>query len=162
MSLRTLEDLFLHTLKDIYHGEKQILRALPKMAKEADSAELKEAFEMHREETSGQVERLEQVFATLDAPARGKPCEAIQGLIEEGKEVMGDAEDGAVRDAGLIGAAQAVEHYEIARYGSLIAWAKQLGRREAADLLAQNLEEEKAADRILSRLATTKVNRKAA
>jgi ferritin-like metal-binding protein YciE len=135
--MKKLEDLFLHMLKDVYHAEKQILRALPKMAKNAESDELRTAFETHREETAVQVERLEQVFELLGKRARGEPCEAIQGLIEEGKEIMEEAEDPDVMDAGLIAAAQAIEHYEIARYGTLKAWADQLGMKDAARLIDQ-------------------------
>lgn len=161
MAVKTMEDLFLHTLKDIYHGEKQLLRALPKMAGKASSQELKQAFEQHREETLGQVERLEQIFEKLGKRARGEPCEAIQGLVEEGKEVMEEAQDPEVLDAGLIGAAQAVEHYEIARYGTLAAWAKQLGHNDIAQLLAQTLEEEKKTDQLLNQIAENKVNKRA-
>ena len=120
---KTLNDLFLEGLKDVYHAEKQILRALPKMAKAAESEELRQAFQTHREETEQQVERLEQVFELVGKPARGKPCQAMQGIIEEGKEVMEDFADSEALDAGLIDAAQAVEHYEICRYGSLRSWA---------------------------------------
>jgi ferritin-like metal-binding protein YciE len=158
----TLNELFLTTLQDIYHGEKQILRALPKMAKKVSNPELRSALERHLEETRGQVERLEQVFEMMDKRARGKTCEAIQGLIEEGKEVMEEAEPGEVLDAGLIGAQQAVEHYEIARYGTLRAWAEQLGMRDAAKLLQQTLEEEKRTDELLSKIALNAVNKKAA
>ena len=126
-SEKTLNDLFLHTLKDIFYAEKQILKALPKMAKDAESEELKQAFETHREETQGQIERLEQVFEMLGKPARGVQCEAINGIIEEGKEVMEDFADSAALDAGILAAAQAVEHYEITRYGSLKTWAEELG-----------------------------------
>jgi ferritin-like metal-binding protein YciE len=158
----TLEDLFLMTLKDIYHGEKQILKALPKMAKHAESEALKEALKHHLEETKGQVERIEKVFDLMQRPARGEACEAIRGLIEEGDEVMEKAKTGTVGDAGLIAAGQAVEHYEIARYGTLVAWAKQLGMTEAADLLAQTLMQEKKADQKLNEIASKEVNRKAA
>jgi ferritin-like metal-binding protein YciE len=157
-----MEDLFLLTLKDVYHGEKQILRALPKMAKKASSQELRQAFETHREETLGQVERLEQIFEKLGKRARGEPCEAIEGLIEEGKEIMEEVQDPEVLDAGLIAAAQAVEHYEIARYGTLAAWAKQLGQNEIAELLSQTLAEEKKTDELLNRLAEGRINKRAA
>jgi ferritin-like metal-binding protein YciE len=162
MPVTTMNDLFLHTLQDIYHGEKQILRALPKMAKRASTPELKQAFEQHREETLGQVERLEQVFDQLGKRARGKPCEGIEGLIEEGKEIMEEVKDPEVVDAGMIAAAQAIEHYEISRYGTLVAWAKQLGMNNVAKLLEQTLEEEKKADQILNKIALQNVNRKAA
>ena len=159
---KTLNDLFLHTLKDIFYAEKQILKALPKMAKNAESEELKQAFETHREETQGQIERLEKVFEMLGKPARGVQCEAINGIIEEGKEVMEDFADSAALDAGILAAAQAVEHYEITRYGSLKTWAEELGMRDAAKLLDQNLQEEKKTDLLLTKLAEARVNTKAA
>src|SRR3712207_821466 len=134
---KTLNDLFLHTLKDVFYAEKQILKALPRMAKNAESEELKQAFETHREETQGQIERLEQVFEMLGKPARGVQCEAINGIIEEGKEVMEDFADCAALDAGILAAAQAVEHYEITRHGSLKTWATELGMGDAAKLLDQ-------------------------
>jgi len=160
--MKKLDDLFLHLLKDMYHAEKQILRALPKMAKNTDSQELRQAFETHREETQVQVERLEQVFELVGKRARGEPCEAIQGLIEEGKEVMEEAEDPDVMDAGLIAAAQAIEHYEIARYGTLKAWADQLGMKDASRLLQETLDEEKKTDKLLSELAVSHLNQQAA
>jgi ferritin-like metal-binding protein YciE len=159
---KTLNDLFVEALKDVYHAEKQILRALPKMAKSAESDQLRQAFQTHREETERQVERLEQVFELIGKPARGKPCQAMQGIIEEGKEVMEDFADSEALDAGLIDAAQAVEHYEICRYGTLKAWATQLGMRDAARLLDQTLQEEKKTDKLLSQLAESTVNQKAA
>jgi ferritin-like metal-binding protein YciE len=159
---KTLDDLFLETLKDIYHAEKQILRALPKMAKAAGLDKLRQAFEKHREETEGHVDRLEQIFEMLGKPARGKPCEAIQGLIEEGKEVMEDFDGSAALDAGLLAGAQAVEHYEISRYGTLKTWAMELGMQDAARLLDQTLQEEKKTDELLTQLAEAAVNRKAA
>ena len=159
---KTLNDLFLEALKDAYHAEKQILRALPKMAKAARSQELRQAFQTHREETEQQIERLEQVFELVGKPARGKPCQAMQGIIEEGKEVMEDFADSEALDAGLIDAAQAVEHYEICRYGSLRSWATQLGMNDAARLLEQTLEEEKKTDELLSQLAESAANQKAA
>ena len=159
---KTLNDLFVEALKDVYHAEKQILRALPKMAKSAESEQLRQAFQTHREETERQVERLEQVFELIGKPARGKPCQAMQGIIEEGKEVMEDFADSEALDAGLIDAAQAVEHYEICRYGTLKAWATQLGMRDAARLLDQTLQEEKKTDKLLSQLAESAVNQKAA
>jgi ferritin-like metal-binding protein YciE len=162
MNATKLEDLFLMTLKDIYHGEKQIIKALPKMAKHAESPKLKSALEHHLEETKGQVERLERVFSLMDKPARGEACEAIEGLIEEGEEVMEKAKSAAVCDAGMIAAGQAIEHYEIARYGTLIAWATQLGMTEAAALLEETLEQEKKADQKLNEIAINEVNRKAA
>ena len=126
-SQKTLDDLFLDTLKDIYYAEKQILKALPKMARAAQSEESKAGFLQHRDETQNQIERLEEVFEMLGKPARGKTCEAIQGIIAEGQEIMEEFKNSPAMDAGLISSAQAVEHYEIARYGTLIAWAKQLG-----------------------------------
>jgi ferritin-like metal-binding protein YciE len=128
MTVKTMEDLFVETLKDMYYAEKHILKALPAMAKNAKSKRLKDALETHRKETEDQVERLDRVFKLLDMPPRGKKCEAIEGILAEAKEHMQDIEDPEVLDAGMIGAAQAVEHYEITRYGTLIAWAKQLGR----------------------------------
>ena len=157
-----LEDLFLNTLKDIYYAEKQILRALPKMAKAAESEELRRAFQTHRDETEGQIERLEQVFEAIGKRAQGKTCEAIQGIIEEGKEIMEDFADSEALDAGLVAAGQAVEHYEISRYGTLRTWAQELGLRDAAKLLEQTLEEEKKTDELLTRLAEARVNQKAA
>ncbi len=162
MPAAKLEDLFLMTLKDIYHGEKQIVSALPKMAKAAESDELKDALQHHLEETKGQVQRLEQVFQMLGKPAKAEKCEAIEGLIEEGEEVMSDAETGPVADAGIIAAGQAIEHYEIARYGTLVAWAKELGMKDAAKLLDETLEQEKMADQKLSKIALGDVNRSAA
>ena len=146
-----LEDLFLATLKDVYYAEKQILRALPKMAKAAESDELRQAFEKHRAETEGHVERLEEVFEAIGKKAQGKTCEAIQGIIEEGKEIMEDFAESEALDAGLIAAAQAVEHYEISRYGTLRTWAQELGLTDAAGLLEQTLAEEKKTDQLLSR-----------
>jgi ferritin-like metal-binding protein YciE len=159
---KTLNDLFLHTLKDVFYAEKQILKALPRMAKAAESEELKQAFETHREETQGQIERLEQVFEMLGKPARGVQCEAIMGIIEEGKEVMEDFAESEALDAGILAAAQAVEHYEITRYGSLKTWAQELGMPDAAKLLDQNLQEEKKTDQLLTQLAEARVNTKAA
>jgi ferritin-like metal-binding protein YciE len=161
-SARTLQELFLATLQDIYHGEKQILKALPKMAKHATTPELKQAFQHHLEQTEGQVERLQRVFEMMDKTARGRTCEAIEGLVEEGKEVMSETETGEVMDAGLIAAAQAVEHYEIARYGTLKSWAKQLGMKEAAQLLDQTLQEEKQTDELLNKIALSGANQRAA
>ena len=158
---KTLDDLFYETLKDIYHAEKQILKALPKMAKAAQSDELKQAFLKHRDETEGQVERLKEVFEQIGKTARGKTCEAIAGLIEEGQEVMEDFKETAALDAGLLAGAQAVEHYEISRYGTLKSWALKLGHKEAARLLDQTLSEEKKTDDLLTRLAEKSVNEQA-
>ena len=160
--MKTMNDLFLNVLKDIYYAEKQILKALPKMVKAVETPELKKALEHHREETEGQVERLEQVFNEIDKPARGEKCEAILGIIAEGEDVIKKGVEAAVIDAGLIAAAQAVEHYEIARYGTLIAWAEQLGLSDSVALLKKTLEEEKAADKKLTQIAEASVNRKAA
>jgi ferritin-like metal-binding protein YciE len=159
---KTLDDLFLETLKDIYYAEKQLVKALPKMAKAADDPLLKQSFEMHLEETEGHVERLERIFEILDKPARGKTCDAILGIVEEAKSVMEDFKGTAANDAGLIAAGQAAEHYEISRYGSLKAWAQQLGMSEAVKLLDATLKEEKATDQKLSDLALSQDNAKAA
>ena len=162
MAIKTMEDLFVDTLKDIYYAEKHILKALPGMVKKAGNKKLKEALGTHRTETEGQVDRLEQVFKLMDVPARGKKCDAIEGILKEAKEHMDDIEDARVLDAGMIGSAQAVEHYEITRYGTLIAWAKQLGRDDAIALLEANLKEEKHADNLLSEIAESAVNQQAA
>ncbi len=159
---KKLNDLFLDTLKDIYYAEKQILRALPKMAKAAHSDQLRAAFEKHHGETEGQVERLEQVFELIDKPARGKTCEAMQGLLDEGKEIMEEYKGTEALDAGMVAAAQAVEHYEIARYGTLKQWAQQLGIKDAVRLLDQTLQEEKKTDEALTSLAEASVNLEAA
>ncbi|WP_457588446.1 YciE/YciF ferroxidase family protein [Ensifer canadensis] len=158
---KTLNDLFLDTLKDIYFAEKQILKALPKMARAAQSEEGKAGFLKHRDETEAQIERLEQVFEMLGKAARGKTCEAIQGIIAEGEEIMEEYKGTAALDAGLIASAQAVEHYEIARYGTLMAWAKQLGLNEAIPLLDANLKEEIATDQKLTALGEAAANPKA-
>jgi ferritin-like metal-binding protein YciE len=160
--MKTMEDLFYGLLQDVYYAEKQLLRALPKMAKNAANPELEKALVTHRDETETQVQRLEQAFEMIDKRAKGKKCEAIIGLTEEGNEVIKEAEDDDVRDAGIVGAAQAVEHYEIARYGTLCAWAKQLGKPEIARLLHQTLEEEKKADMLLTQIAEQQVNKAAA
>ena len=162
MSVKTMDDLFLHLLKDMYNAEKQLLRALPKMAKNSESSELKKAFEKHTKETEGQVERLEQVFEILGKKPQGKTCVAMEGLVEEGKEAMDEIEDAEVLDAALLSGAQAVEHYEISRYGTMVAMAKQLGLGDAAKLLDQNLTEEKNTDKILNQIALNNVNQKAA
>jgi ferritin-like metal-binding protein YciE len=162
MAEKSLKDLFLATLQDIFYAEKQILRALPKMAREAESPDLKKAFENHREETEGHVERLQKVFEMLDKPARGKTCDAIMGIVEEAKEVMEEFKGAATLDAGLVASAQAVEHYEMARYGTLKTWASQLGMKEAAQLLDATLQEEMKADQLLTKIATSSANRKAA
>jgi ferritin-like metal-binding protein YciE len=156
-----LEDLFLDGLKDIYYAEKKILKALPKMAKGAEAEEVSAAFEKHRAETEGQVDRLEQIFELLDKPARGKTCPAIDGILEEGSEILEEYKGVPAIDAGLVAAAQAVEHYEIARYGTLIAWAEQLGMKDAAKLLQATLEEESATDEALSALGEGGANERA-
>lgn len=161
MAEKTLDDLFLDTLKDIYFAEKQILKALPKMARAAQSEEGKAAFLHHKEETEGQIERLQQVFELLGKSARGKTCEAIQGIIAEGEEIMEDYKGTEALDAGLISSAQAVEHYEIARYGTLKSWALKLGYTEAADLLDATLQEEIATDAKLTELGEGSANAKA-
>jgi ferritin-like metal-binding protein YciE len=159
---KTLDDLFLDTLKDIYYAEKQLLKALPKMAKAAQDPKLADGFMMHAEETEGHVERLEQIFELLDKPARGKTCDAILGILEEGKSIMDEFKDTIAIDAGLISAGQAAEHYEIARYGTLKTWAEQLGMTDAVKLLDQTLAEEKATDEKLTELAISTENIKAA
>ncbi|WP_296578366.1 ferritin-like domain-containing protein [Xanthobacter sp.] len=159
---KSLQDLFSETLKDIYYAEKQTLRALPKMAKSAQSEELKAAFLTHQEQTEGQIERLEQVFDMLGKAARGKHCPAIIGIVDESKEIIEDFAGTDALDAGLLSAAQAVEHYEIARYGTLKTWAAQLGLADAVPLLEATLKEEKETDQLLSRLASSGVNKKAA
>jgi ferritin-like metal-binding protein YciE len=157
--MKTSDDLFLHFLQDVYYAERQILKALPKMAKAAQSAALRTGFEEHLRQTEGQVERLQKVFDLIGQPAKGKTCEAIQGLIEEGEEVIEEFHAGAVRDSGLAACAQAVEHYEIARYGALIAWAKAGGHGDAAKLLQETLHEEVETDRKLTQLAHSELNR---
>src|ERR1700694_5495552 len=159
---KELKDLFLDTLKDIYFAEKKILSALPKMARAAQSPKLKAAFEKHLAETDGQVERLEQVFASIDETPKGKTCDAIMGIIEEGKEIMDEYKDTPALDAGLLAAAQAVEHYEISRYGTLKTWADKLGMKDAIKLLDQTLAEEKKTDDTLSRIAKSAINAQAA
>lgn len=159
---KSLHDLFTDTLKDIYYAEKQLLRALSKMARTAKSEELKSAFQQHHEQTEGHVERLEQIFELLGKPARGKHCPAIVGIIDESKEIMEDFAGSEALDAGLVASAQAAEHYEISRYGTLKTWAGQLGLRDAVPLLEATLQEEKDTDALLSRLAQAKVNKTAA
>ncbi|MGR3590478.1 MAG: YciE/YciF ferroxidase family protein [Limimaricola soesokkakensis] len=160
--IKTLNDLFVHTLQDIYYAEKQIEKTLPKLVAKAGSAELKQGFETHLRETRGQIERLEKVFEMHGESPKAVTCPAIKGIIKEAEEVAGDIADQDVLDAALTAAAQAVEHYEISRYGALAAWARELGRNDCAALLHQTLEEERATDEILTRLAEERVNRKAA
>jgi ferritin-like metal-binding protein YciE len=158
MAAQTLEDMLVETLRDTFDAEKQLVKALPKMAKAAHADELRAAFEEHLEVTKGQVARLEKVFAELGVAARGKHCVAMEGLIEEGKELIEEDHDPEVKDAGLIAAAQKVEHYEIAAYGTVRTWAEMLGYGKAAELLQQSLNEESEADEALSQLAMTSVN----
>ena len=158
---KTLDDLFYDTLKDIYFAEKKILATLPKMAKAAQNGELKAAFEKHRGETEGQVERLNQVFAIIDKKPQGKTCAAIVGITKEGAEIMQEYNGSPALDAGLRAAAQAVEHYEISRYGTLRTWAEELGHTDAASLLQETLDEEEATDKALTQIAKTAVNQEA-
>ncbi|UFZ06322.1 DUF892 family protein [Bradyrhizobium ontarionense] len=159
---KDLNELFLDTLKDIYYAEKQILKTLPKMAKAAQSEKLQAAFLKHQDETEGQIERLEQIFEMLGKPARGKKCDAIEGIIDEGKEIMDEYKGTQALDAGLLAAAQAVEHYEMSRYGTLKAWALKLNIPKAAKLLDQTLNEERKTDETLTKIAETAVNYEAA
>jgi ferritin-like metal-binding protein YciE len=158
---KKLDELFHDTLKDIYFAEKKILATLPKMAKAAQSEELRAAFEKHHGETEGQVERLEQVFAVMDKKPQGKTCAAIVGITDEGAEIMQEYKGSPALDAGLLAAAQAVEHYEISRYGTLIAWAEELGLDDAVPLLQETLDEEEATDDALTEIAKTAINQQA-
>jgi ferritin-like metal-binding protein YciE len=158
---KNLQDLFHDTLKDIYFAEKKILTALPKMAKAAQNPDLKSAFDKHARETEGQIDRLEQVFSMIDEKPKGKNCPAIVGLIEEGQEIMKDYKGSPALDAGLLSGAQAVEHYEISRYGTLRAWAEELGLTQAARLLQATLAEEEKTDKTLTALAEAVVNQEA-
>jgi ferritin-like metal-binding protein YciE len=160
--IKTMNDLFVHQLQDIYYAEQQLTKALPKMADKATDPQLKQGFLTHLEETKQHVTRLEEVFKMHGAKVKAVDCPAIDGIIEEADETAGEVADKAVLDAALINAAQAAEHYEIVRYGSLIAWAKQLGRSDCAAVLAKTLEEEKATDKKLTTLAESKVNLRAA
>jgi len=160
--IKTMDDLFVHTLRDIYYAEGQILHALPDMIEKAHDAQLKQGFETHLRETENHVKRLEKVFQMHGTEPLGVDCPAIDGIIEEADDVAGDVEDSAVLDAALIAAAQAVEHYEITRYGSLIAWAQLLGRNDCASVLQQTLDEEKATDKKLTAMAESRLNRRAA
>jgi ferritin-like metal-binding protein YciE len=160
--IKSMDDLFVHTLRDIYYAEKQIEQALPDMIEKAHDPQLRQGFQTHLQETKNQVKRLEQVFKLHGKQAKGVDCPAIDGILDEANEVAGEVDDKSVLDAALIAAAQAVEHYEITRYGTLIAWAKQLGRSDCATLLQQNLDEEKATDKKLTSMAESFVNRKAA
>jgi ferritin-like metal-binding protein YciE len=160
--IKTMNDLFVHTLRDIYYAEQQIAKALPEMIEKASSAELKSAFRKHLEETKGHVKRVEEVFKLHGVEAKGVDCPAIDGIIDEAEEIAGEVEDKKVLDAALIAAAQAVEHYEITRYGTLVAWAKELGRNDCASVLQKNLDEESKTDQLLTKLAVSRVNQRAA
>ena len=160
--IKTMNDLFVHQLQDVYYAEKQLVKALQEMAGKATDKQLKDGFLAHLDETRNHVQRLEQVFKMHGAAAKAIDCPAIDGIIEEANEVAGDVADKAVLDAALINAGQAAEHYEIARYGSLVAWAKQLGRNDCASILQRTLEEEKAADKKLTQIAESNVNIRAA
>ena len=157
--IKTLDDLFVHTLQDIYYAEQQITKALPKMIEKATDPQLKQAFQSHLAETKNHVTRVEQVFKMHGESPKAVTCPAIDGIISEAKEIMADASDPEVLDAAALAAAQAVEHYEITRYGTLAAWARQLGRNDCASVLEQNLDEEKAADLKLTAIAEARVNR---
>ena len=160
--IKNMNDLFVHTLRDIYYAEKQIVKALPDMIEKASDPQLRQGFQSHLRETENHVKRLDQVFQMAGLKAQGVDCPAIDGIIEEANDVVGEVDQKSVMDAALIAAAQAVEHYEITRYGTLISWANQLGRKDCATLLQQTLEEEKTADKKLTSMAETAVNRKAA
>jgi len=160
--IETMDDLFVHQLRDIYYAEAQILKALPKMVDKASNADLRNGFSEHLEQTRNHVARLEEIFDMLDLDAEGVDCPAIDGILEEADDVSGEVEDKRVLDAALIAAAQAVEHYEITRYGTLMAWAEEAGRGDCARLLKQTLDEERAADKKLTQIAESEVNLKAA
>ncbi len=160
--IKTLDDLFVHTLQDMYYAENQIVKSLPTMVEKSRDPELKQAFQSHLEETRNHVRRLEEVFTAINEPAKGVTCDAMDGILSEAKDIMSDVADQDVLDAAMLSAAQAVEHYEITRYGTLIALAKQLGRMGGVGPLERNLEEEKAADKKLTSIAEGRVNRKAA
>jgi ferritin-like metal-binding protein YciE len=160
--IKTLDDLFVHTLQDIYYAEQQITKALPQMIEMATDPQLKQAFTTHLDETRQQIQMVEQVFRMHGHEPKGATCPAIDGIISEAQDIAGDVEDKQVLDAALLAAAQAVEHYEITRYGTLTAWAKQLGRQDCASVLHQILEQEKSTDQKLNRIAESKVNQKAA
>jgi ferritin-like metal-binding protein YciE len=161
MAEKTLNDLFYETLRDIYYAERKILKSLPKMARAAQSEKLKNAFQKHRDETEGQVERLQQVFEIIGKNARAKTCPAIDGIVEEAEEIMEDFKGTPALDAGLLAAAQAVEHYEISRYGTLATWARELGLKDVVKLLEQTLAEESKTDETLTKIAETAVNQAA-
>lgn len=157
--IKTLDDLFVHTLQDVYYAEQKITKALPKMIEKVTDPQLKQAFQTHLAETKNQVRRLEQVFQMHGEPAKAVTCPAIDGIVDEANEIMSDASDPEVLDAAALASAQAVEHYEITRYGTLIAWARQLGRNDCASVLQQTLEEEKETDLKLTEIAEARVNR---
>ena len=158
MATKTMNDMLLTCMQDVYYAERQILKALPKLAKASQNEELKNALMHHREETQGQVERLQKAFEAMGKRARGQTCEAVNGLIEEGEEIIEEYEQGPVRDAGIVACAQAVEHYEMARYGTMVAWAKAVGAEDVAQLMHETLEEEKQADATLNQLAVRHIN----
>ena len=160
--IRNLDDLFVHTLQDIYYAEQQITKALPQMIQKVSDPQLKQAFETHLGETRQQIQMVEQVFRMHGQDPKGVTCPAIDGIISEAQDIAGEVKDPQVLDAALLAAAQAVEHYEITRYGTLVAWAKQLGRQDCASVLQQNLDEEYATDKKLTAMAEAKVNVKAA
>ncbi len=160
--VHTMDDLFLHTLQDIYYAENRIEKSMPDMIAKASDRELKKGLQMHLKQTRGHIKRLEQAFKKLKEEPKGVQCLAIEGILDEANDIAGDVDDKMVLNAALIGAAQAVEHYEITRYGTLVTWAKTLGRNDVAKLLAANLKEEKATDQKLSGIAKKKINRKAA
>lgn len=161
MATKTLDKLFHETLRDIYYAERKILKSLPKMARAAQADEVRAAFEQHKEETEGQIERLQKVFEILGKPARGKTCDAIEGIISEAEEIMDEFKGSPALDAGLVAAAQAVEHYEISRYGTLKRWAETLGMKDAAKLLDETLQEESATDEKLTQVAEQTANKNA-
>lgn len=161
MAEKTLNDLFYETLRDIYYAERKILKSLPKMARSAQSEKLKNAFQKHRDETEGQVERLQQIFEIIGKNARAKTCPAIDGIVEEAEEIMDDFKGSPALDAGLLAAAQAVEHYEISRYGTLATWAREMGLKDAVTLLEQTLAEESKTDETLTKIAEAAVNQAA-
>ena len=160
--IKSLDDLFVHTLRDIYYAEKQITKALPDMIGKASNSALKQGFEKHLKETEGHIKRLEEVFELHNVKAKAVNCPAIDGILEEAEEISGDIDDPQVMDAALIAAAQAVEHYEITRYGTLVAWANELGRSDCASILKKNLAEEKATDKKLTDMAESRINLQAA
>jgi ferritin-like metal-binding protein YciE len=162
MKIENLNDLFVHTLQDIYYAEKKIVKALPKMVKKTDSPELAKAFESHLTETEGQIQRLDQVFEMCGEKPKATKCPAIDGILEEAEELMSEIKDPDTRDAAMIAAAQAVEHYEISRYGTLVSWSEQLDMKDAARTLSQTLDEEKQTDAKLTKLAESRINKKAA